>query len=317
VAAEPVAARGNGEILMPRTRRWIALELLLAAPVLLAQTALAQTVVAQTAIAQNAVQPAAPTTTPHRKSHKTQTQVVLPPLPSGPLSQLPMDQLPATPAKVSYQGGLLTISAQNSTLGEILRDVRKLTGASIEIPPGSGANERVVTHLGPGAPRDVLAGLLNGSSFNYVMLGSSSDPTAISSVVLMAKPSSPGETQTAANVGNPGAMPPNRVPPPQPINQQVIVPQPGNGQPATAEGDDSKDDDQENADDNADDQAQAQPAQPGQPDMTGANAPDQQQQPGPNQPNAGPKTPEQILDMLRRQQQPGGAVISPPQPPQQ
>jgi len=48
---------------------------------------------------------------------------------------------------------LLTISAQNSTLSEILRDVRKLTGASIEIPAGLGANERVVTHLGPGAPR--------------------------------------------------------------------------------------------------------------------------------------------------------------------
>ena len=52
---------------------------------------------------------------PHRKSHKAQTPLVLPPLPSGPLSQLPMDQIPATPAKVSYQGGLLTISAQNST----------------------------------------------------------------------------------------------------------------------------------------------------------------------------------------------------------
>jgi len=294
---------------MSRARRRIALGLLLAAPVLLAQTALAQT-----------TDPAAAptTTTPHLKSRKTQKQVVLPPLPSGPLSQLPMDQIPPTPAKVSYQGGLLTISAQNSTLGEILRDVRKLTGASIEFPP-SGANERVVTHLGPGAPRDVLAGLLNGSSFNYVMLGSSSDPTAVSSVILTPKPSSSGETQTAANVyqNNPGAMPPNRFPPPQPFNQQVIVPQPGNGQPgvgqpANAEADDSSKDDEENADDSADDQAQ--PGQPGQPDV---NAQDQQQQPDPNQPNAGPKTPEQILEMLRRQQQPGGAVIPPPQPPQQ
>jgi len=48
-----------------------------------------------------------------------------------------------------------------------------------------------------------------------------------------------------------------------------------------------------------------------------ANANAQPQQPDPNQPNAGPKTPEQILDMLRRQQQPGGAVVPPPQPPQQ
>ena len=69
-----------------------------------------------------------------------------------------MDQIPATPAKVSYQGGLLAISAHNSTLSEILRDVRKLTGASIDIPPGA-SGERVVADLGPGAPRDVLAAI--------------------------------------------------------------------------------------------------------------------------------------------------------------
>jgi hypothetical protein len=227
-----------------------------------------------------------------------------------------MDQIPATPAKVSYQGGLLTISAQNSTLGEILRDVRKLTGASIEIPSGSGAGERVVTHLGPAPPRDVLAGLLNGSSFNYVLLGSSSDPTAVSSVILTPKPSATGETQTAANLNqnNPGVMPPNRFA--QPFSQPGVVPQPGNVQPANAETDDSaKDDDQDNADENADDQAQ-----PGQPEVNGGNATDQGQQPDPNQPNAGPKTPEQILEMLRKQQ-PGSPVFqppaSPPQPPPQ
>ena len=278
---------------MKSARGWIALGLLLAAPILLAQTP---------------SQAPAPATTPHhRKSHKTQKQLVLPPLPSGPLSQLPMDQIPATPAKVSYQDGLLTISAQNSSLGEILRDVRKLTGASIEIPQGSGANERVVTHLGPGAPRDVLAGLLNGSSFNYVMLGSSSDAMAVSSVILTPKTSSPGDVHTAANVSqnNPVPMPPNRFPPPQPGNGKPRV-----AQPATAESDDSTDD--QEADDSADDQAE-----PEQADATGANAQNQQQQPDPNQPNAGPKTPEQILEMMRRQQQPGGPAAAPPQPPQQ
>jgi hypothetical protein len=287
----------------------------LAAPVLLAPSLLAQT----------AAQPAAPPTTSHHKSHKAQKaqkQVALPPLPSGPLSQLPMDQIPATRATVSFEGGLLTISAQNSTLGEILRDVRKLTGASIEIPPGSGVGERVVTHLGPGAPRDVLAGLLNGSSFDYVMLGSSSDPTAVSSVVLMAKPSSlgdkPGDNQSATNLnqGNPGMMAPNRFPA-TPFNQQVMAAtpgQPGNGRPANAE-EDSKDDDADNADDNADDQAQS-----GQPDTPppNANVQEQPQQPDPsNQPNAGPKSPEQILEMLQRQRQQQQGPVAPPQPPPQ
>jgi hypothetical protein len=245
-------------------------------------------------------------------------------MPAGPLSQLPMDQIPPTPAKVSFQDGLLAISSQNSTLGEILRNVRTLTGASIEIPQGSGANERVVAHLGPGAPRDVLAGLLNGSSFNYVMLGSSSDPTAVSSVLLTAKPLAAGETQPVVNANvyetSPTPMPPGRFAQPIPFNQgNLIGRQPGNGQPgnvqpgnvqpATADADD-KDDDAD-ADDSADDQAQT---QPGQPD---ASAADQQVQTDPNQPNAGPKTPEQILEMLRRQQQPGGALITPPQPPPQ
>jgi hypothetical protein len=275
----------------------------LAAPSLLAQTAAqAPTQTAVQAPTQTAVQTPTPAAPKPHKHHKTPPKpLVLPPLPVGPLSQVPMDQLPPTPANVSYQGGLLTISAQNATLGEILRDVRKLTGASIEIPKdSSGASERVVAHLGPGAPRDVLAVLLNGTSFNYVMLGSPSDPLAVASVILMTRTSATGEAQTAAN-GNPGAAPVNRFAPP--FNQQAMA-QPGQHPGAqTVEAEDNADD-ADDADDNADDQTQ--PAQPA------ANV---QQQPDPNQPNAGPRTPEQVLDMLQRQRQQPGA-LPPPQPPQ-
>lgn len=313
--------RKRGNLVMPRTCTWMALGLLLVFPVVIAQTSVAQTAVAQTPVAQTNPQTSAPTkartTIRHHKSHKTQKPLVLPPLPSGPLSQLPMDQIPPTPARVSFQGGLLAISAQNSTLGEILREVRKLTGASIEIPPGSGANERVIVNLGPGAPRDVLVRLLNGSSFDYVMLGSNSDPAAVSSVMLMAKPSAAGETQTATNAYQSDAetTPPNNFPHPQPFNPQIVALQPANGphvagQPANADNDD-KDDDSD-SDDSADDQAQPQPGQ------ADANAANGQDQPDANQPNAGPKTPEQILEMLRRPQQPGAAPpVTPPQPPQE
>src|SRR5258707_15564856 len=138
------------------------------------------------------------------------------------------------------------------------------------------------------------------------MLDSTWDPTAVSKVVFTLKTSAGGETKTAANVyqNNSGPTPPNRFPPPQPFNQQVIVPQPGNGQQPNAEGDENKEADEENTDDNADDQAQAgQTGQPGQPDMNGANAQDQQAQ-DPNQPNAAPKEPGPILGMLRRLQLP-------------
>jgi hypothetical protein len=299
---------------MQCTGRWMFSALLLAAPVLIAQTVPDQTV----------SPPAATTTTPTRDSTKVQKQqpppLVLPPMPSGPLSQMPMDQIPPMAAKVKFQGGLLEISAQNSTLGEILRDVRKLTGASIDFPPGSsGMNERVVTHLGPGAPRDVLDVLLNGSSFNYVMVGSSSDPGAVSSVILSAKPSASGET--AANARQPGQpMLPAGIPPRAFDTSGPHIGLPGNPQPANADAQDSNDDQEAAADDTADDQSQPVQAQP---DTTDAETQGQgqgqgqgQPQPDANQPNAGPKTPEQILDLLRRQQQPGSMVPPQQQPPQ-
>ena len=275
-------------------RGWIACSLFVAASVVVAPNLVAQTT------------PQTPAK--HHHKRKVAKPFVLPPLPRGPLSQVPMDQIPPSPAKVTFQGGLLSISAQNSPLGEILRDVQKLTGASIDIPPGPSANERVVTQIGPGAPRDVLARLLNGSSFNYVMVGSNEDPSAVSSVVLTSKPSTPGETQTAANVYQPTPEPPNRFPQPMPFNQQVMA-QPQQPQPGAAQGDEDSKDDEENADDSADDQSQPQ---------AGGDAAVAPPQGDPNQPNTGPRTPEQILEMLRnRQQQP--PAVNPPgeQPPQQ
>ena len=85
------------------------------------------------------------------------------------MPQVPLDAIPAVAPQVTYEGGLLTIVAPNSTLADILRGVRKHTSAEIEIP--ATANERVVTRLGPAPAREVMAELLNGSHFNYILLG--------------------------------------------------------------------------------------------------------------------------------------------------
>lgn len=118
-------------------------------------------------------------------------QPVLPPPPPT------LAQMPATPPYVSFRNGQLTIIAQNSTLGDILRAVRAQTGAAVEIP--GNANERVVTQLGPGPARDVLASLLNGSHFNYVMLGSASNPAMVERIILTSKA---GEESDASQPGH-------------------------------------------------------------------------------------------------------------------
>jgi hypothetical protein len=122
------------------------------------------------------------------RTHKVKKPQPLPPLPSGtrgPVPQVPLDAIPAVAPQVSYQNGMLTIVAPNSTLGDILRGVRKNTAADIDIP--SNASERVATRLGPGPAREVVAELLNGSHFNYVLLGSPDNANLLVRVVLVAK----------------------------------------------------------------------------------------------------------------------------------
>jgi hypothetical protein len=129
----------------------------------------------------------ADTPKPPRHVHKA-TKKELPPLPSGPsgpVQQVPLDSVAPVPPQVTYENEQLTIVAPNSTLADILRAVRKRTAAEIEIP--TGATERVVTNLGPGPAREIVSELLNGSRFNYVLLGSAQDANRLTRVVLVAK----------------------------------------------------------------------------------------------------------------------------------
>jgi len=225
-------------------------------------------------------------------------------LPSGstgkPVPQMPLDSIAPVAPQVSFQNGQLTIVAPNSTLGDVLRAVRKQTGAEIEIP---SATDRVVTHLGPGPARDVMAELLNGSRFNYVLLGSPEDANALTRVVLVAK-SGP---ENAPPAGQPAMQQPAST------EAQAEVPK----QPDSEENNDA-----EAVDDSAD-------------DSNNADQPAEAEQTTPPADQQGVKTPQQMLQemqqrqlqMQQQQQQPGqppvpGQGVPPPQaqpqqPPQQ
>jgi hypothetical protein len=124
-----------------------------------------------------------------------------PQAPPQPLVPLTLEGLPAMPPEVSYRDGQLTIVAQNSTLADILRAVRAQTHASVDVPPS--ATERVVSRFGPGPAREVMAELLNGSHFNYVLLGSAADPAALDRVILTPKAPSAAATTSEVPVSSP------------------------------------------------------------------------------------------------------------------
>jgi hypothetical protein len=125
---------------------------------------------------------ATPQHAPHKRPVKQEQAA---PVPAPPPPPPTLEQMPAQPPKVMFSNGLLTIVAENSTLGDILRAVRVQTKAIVEIPPN--ATERVVTHIGPGTVSDVLTSLLNGSHFNYVMLGSPTHPGMVDRLILTSK----------------------------------------------------------------------------------------------------------------------------------
>jgi len=218
---------------------------------------------------------------PKKKAQKQEKPVPqLPTYTPAPLQPLPLEQVPAVAPKVHFSDGQLTIVAHNSTLSDVLKEVREQTGADLDMPPNT--NERVVADLGPGPARSVLADLLNGTHFNYVMVGSISDPKAIQSIVLTARSGGPDTTTTASNGG------PQRAGLAQPAMPAVDV-------NAATENDGAEEADQ--GDDQPEQADQSQPNN-GQPNNG---------QPNNGQPNNGqpttPKTPEQLLQELQRQQQ--------------
>lgn len=245
--------------------------------------------------------------TPQKKSHarkKAQnapvvtTDKLVEAMPQQPPAPPPTpEQGPSSPPEVSYQAGQLVIVARNSTMGDVLNAVKQKTGASVEMPPAS--TERVVGKFGPGAPRDVMAQLLNGSHYDYVLLGSPADPGALKKVVLMARVSGPQpNSPQQAQQQPPGFQ--NRAN--QSQNLQA-VPEVENDQPAEdATPDTSQDVQPPEEEQPATDQPNADQPQPGQQPMV--------------------KTPEQLLRELQQQQQQqqqqdqNGQPAPPEQPPQ-
>jgi len=246
--------------------------LLLAGFAVQAQQGLAQTPAAQPAQASShstASVVANPARTSKAKSRKSVPVAAIPQTPTPPPT---LEQQPPVAPQVSYLNGQLTIDSQNATLSQVLRSVQTQTGASIDIPPGAGS-ERVVARLGPGKPKDVLSALLNGSKFNYVILGEPNNSGGVQKVILLAKSSSAGEPAPVMTGQNNFRAPPS--------SQAVEPPE------------------DEYPQNEPDSEVQLVPGQPG---MPGGEGMQSDAANTPSQFAPGSRTPEQMLQELQRMQ---------------
>lgn len=126
------------------------------------------------------------------------------------------EQLPAQPPRVSYQNGELTVDSQNSTLGDILNAIRRLTGSQFEMPASIGS-ERVASHLS-GSPRAVITELLDGANVGFIVLGPPDNPNQVQKAILTILP------KDARTAPAPSAAQARPAPPPPPEEEPAPEP---------------------------------------------------------------------------------------------
>ena len=187
------------------------------------------------------------------------------------------DQYPPKPPRVSFRNGQLSIIAENSTLPDILTAIHQRTGAAMELPTTLGT-ERVAVKLGPAGTGDVLAALLNGSHFDYIVLNRPEDPSSPERIILREK-----VTADANPAASNGGYVASAQPPPEVQEMPETTPE-------------------------------EEEVSPEQPEAAPGQEPDT---PPPGDQSQG-KTPEQLLEELRQMQQQRGQPqpqLQPPQPP--
>lgn len=153
----------------------------------------------------------------------------------------------APPPQVTYENGLLTIKAQNSTLHDILDLVHTRTGAIITAPVD--LSQKIVTQLGPAAPGKVISDLLDQAGFDYMILGTAANPNAMGEIRVQSRaketvesgtrtPTEPPASSvpndadtTAAQPARDQSSPDNADPPPPKDDNQSPQPQPEQPQP--------------------------------------------------------------------------------------
>jgi hypothetical protein len=87
---------------------------------------------------------------------------------------------------VTFRNGMLSIKSTRASLSDILFAVHQRTGANVTLSAGA-EQEKVAADLGPAPAPEVLARLLNGSKFNFLIVSSASDARVLDKVILSPK----------------------------------------------------------------------------------------------------------------------------------
>jgi hypothetical protein len=132
---------------------------------------------------------------------------------------------------VTLNGGSLAVNANNSSLSEILKDLERSSGMTVD---GFDKDTRVFGVYGPGPPSDVISSLLEGAGYNFLLVGATSAGTpreillttrGNAPISAPQQSSQPEEDDEPVNVPPVDAAPPVQQPPPANQPRQPRTPQ--------------------------------------------------------------------------------------------
>jgi hypothetical protein len=138
----------------------------------------------------------------HHRHHAKPQAAAAAPAPVAPPPTLRPAEQPPNPATIDFTNGLLTVRAQNSSLLSILTQVQHQTGLVID---GLSHDQRIYGQYGPGSISATLSALLDGSGYDFVIVGGGNGSTAAK--LILSAPSSSGAVTPTPVVSN-GATPP-------------------------------------------------------------------------------------------------------------
>ena len=156
----------------------------------------------------------------HHHSVKKPVETVAPVPLAPPPPTPPADQPPAL-ANIQFRQGILSIDAQNSSLTAILNQVSRLTGLVVQ---GLGMDKRIYGQYGPGTVSATLTALLDGSGYNYVILGGGSNGSPAKLILTPAGSMPVSTVPVAATSEMPGPTTdsqPTMVDPTQPVQAKT------------------------------------------------------------------------------------------------
>lgn len=145
------------------------------------------------------------------------TASAAPTTPAPPQYPLAPAQRPPQRAQVTYTDGTLAVSAENSSLNQILRQIATDTGMRIT---GGVADERVFGQYGPATPAEILSALLDGTSSNMILV--QRDDATLAELILTPRKGGPTPPNPNAHNFDEGAVQ-QEAPPTQVVQPETIA----------------------------------------------------------------------------------------------